>query len=87
MLHSELEKKVFLISNPLNPLNVSEEIAIMSQTNGQHDDFSVNGPGSSFQASFQQSADTEFPAPTGPPISDFLTQLSDYNTTIPGEEV
>lgn len=57
----------------------------MSQTNGQHDDFSVNGPGSSFQASFQQSADTEFPTPTGPPISDFLTQLSDYNTTIPGE--
>ena len=48
----------------------------MSQTNGQHDDLMMNGPGNS-----QDGAQS---LPTGPPISDFLTQLQDYNTTIPG---
>ena len=43
----------------------------MSQTNGQHEE--LNGPG----------GEPEFSVPTGPPISDFLTQLQDYNTTIP----
>jgi len=67
----------------------------MSQTNGQHDDFLQNGPNNSFQISQPSMASmsnnssssndppTEFPVPTGPPISDFLSQLSDYNTTIP----
>ena len=62
----------------------------MSQTNGQYDEFVLNGPNSTFQASFQSSNNsstdqTELTPPTGPPISDFLTQLSDYNSTIPGE--
>ena len=62
----------------------------MSQTNGQYDEYVLNGPNSTFQASFQSSNNsstdqTEFTPPTGPPISDFLTQLSDYNSTIPGE--
>ena len=69
----------------------------MSQTNGQHDDFLQNGPNNSFQISQASLASmsnnssssndppTEFPVPTGPPISDFLSQLSDYNTTIPGK--
>merc|ERR1719499_99752 len=35
----------------------------------------MNGPGNS--------QDGELSVPTGPPISDFLTQLQDYNTTIP----
>ena len=61
----------------------------MSQTNGQYDEYVLNGPNSTFQASFQSSNNsstdqTEFTPPTGPPISDFLTQLSDYNSTIPG---
>jgi len=60
----------------------------MSQTNGQYDEYVLNGPNSTFQASFQSSNNsstdqTEFTPPTGPPISDFLTQLSDYNSTIP----
>ena len=46
----------------------------MSQTNGQHEEQSLNGPG----------GEGELSVPTGPPISDFLTQLQDYNTTIPG---
>ena len=49
----------------------------MSQTNGQHEDLAGNGT----------SQESEFTVPTGPPISDFLTQLQDYNTTIPGNEV
>ena len=47
----------------------------MSQTNGQHEEQSLNGPG----------GEGELSVPTGPPISDFLTQLQDYNTTIPGQ--
>ena len=46
----------------------------MSQTNGQHEDLAGNGA----------SQESEFSVPSGPPISDFLTQLQDYNTTIPG---
>ena len=63
----------------------------MSQSNGQYDEYVLNGPNNStFQASFQSSNNsstdqTEFTPPSGPPISDFLTQLSDYNSTIPGE--
>ena len=48
----------------------------MSQTNGQHEDLAGNGT----------SQESEFTVPTGPPISDFLTQLQDYNTTIPGNK-
>ena len=48
----------------------------MSQTNGQHEDLAGNGA----------SQESEFTVPSGPPISDFLTQLQDYNTTIPGNE-
>lgn len=62
---------------------------IMSQaTNGQHEEFVLNGPNSSFQASFQGhvTSDPELTQSTAPPIADFLTQLSDYNTTIPGIE-
>ena len=69
----------------------------MSQTNGQYDEYALNGPNSTFQASFQQSQSsnnssnsstdqTDLTPSTGPPISDFLTQLSDYNSTIPGDE-
>ena len=64
----------------------------MSQSNGQYDEYVLNGPNNStgFQASFLSSNNsntdqTEFTPPTGPPISDFLTQLSDYNSTIPGK--
>ena len=54
-------------------INIREE-AGMSQTNGQHEDLAGNGT----------SQESEFTVPSGPPISDFLTQLQDYNTTIPG---
>ena len=49
----------------------------MSQTNGQHEDLAGNGA----------SQEPEFAVPSGPPISDFLTQLQDYNTTIPGKTI
>ena len=49
------------------------------QTNGQHDDGLGNGAGV-----FLQSDPSPSPAPpSGPPLSDFLTQLADYTPTIP----
>jgi len=51
----------------------------MSQTNGQHEDLMLNGP----VTSQEQGGASTATVPTGPPISDFLSQLQDYNTTIP----
>jgi len=50
------------------------------QTNGQHDD---GGLGNGAGAFLQSDPDPSPAPPSGPPLSDFLTQLADYTPTIP----